>query len=162
MRGLVMVGLLALAGCASVQMAALDQSVEKRYDVPKVGRLDLYDRSQQWIAANFKSAKAVLEYGDRQSGTIIGNGVLPYACEDSGSFQCGVRKSIWNVRFTFRVDVKDERLRVVYSNIRVGNIGAAAEVPTAPAEDRAAVMASLGGLADRLALGVIEARSGEW
>ena len=74
----------------------------------------IYERSKIFIAENFKSAKAVIEYDNKEQGTLIGNGNVMYPC--GNFFTCGALK---NVRITFqmRIDVKDEKIRITFNNI---------------------------------------------
>lgn len=68
-----------------------------------------------WIAETFKSAKAVIEYENKNDGTIIGNGVIDYPCEGLECFGT----SRWRVPFTMRVDTKDDRFRLTFTNVNL-------------------------------------------
>jgi hypothetical protein len=75
----------------------------------------IYRQTKIWIAENFRSAKAVTEYDDKEQGTIIGNGNIKYPC---AGLDC-VAKHDWSVHFTMRVDTKDEKFRLTFSNLRI-------------------------------------------
>lgn len=113
MMGLALVG---LSGCAG--MAQVDQSqltFDRVVDVPGASKDKIYDGTRMWIAENFHSAKAVLEYENKEQGTLIGNGNIKYPCQ---GIDC-LAKSDWSVHFTMRVDTKDGRFKLAFSNLRL-------------------------------------------
>jgi len=105
---------LILFGCAGVPKAP-DARIERIVEAPGFSKDQIYSSCKIWIAENFKSAKAVMEYDNKEEGTIIGNGVIPYPC--SGMSCWGM--SDWQVPFTMRTDIKDQKFRLTFSNIRV-------------------------------------------
>lgn len=90
------------------------QSFEKVFDVSSYTRDQIFIASKIWIAQNFKSAKAVIEYESKEEGTIIGNGLITYPCK--GTFDC-LGKADWKVSFTMRIDIKDGKFRLTFSNV---------------------------------------------
>lgn len=114
--------LLVLFACAAASTTAFgaesfsapDQSFEKVYEAPERTKDQIFSASRIWIAENFKSAKAVIEYENKDEGTLIGNGLIPFPCK--GVFDC-LGKGSWKVRFTMRVDMKDDKFRLTFSNI---------------------------------------------
>lgn len=92
-----------------------EKEVSTVYQAPGKSRDEIYNEARIWVAESFRSADAVLEHEDPDSGVIIGNGVVSYPCEGMG---CMV-KSDWDVNFTMRVDVKPERFKVDFKNIRL-------------------------------------------
>jgi hypothetical protein len=88
---------------------------EKIFEAPGNSKDQIFDGSKVWIAEKFRSAKAVLEYENKEAGTIIGNGMIPYPCS---GWKC-MGASGWKVMFTMRVDIKDQRFRLTFSNFRV-------------------------------------------
>lgn len=104
---------LLLTGCAiPTYQPAKETSIENIIDVPGLGKDQIYNASKIWIAENFRSAKAVIEVDDKAAGLIIGNGQAAYAC--TGSLMCTVGYSI---RFTMRIDIKDQKFKATYSNL---------------------------------------------
>lgn len=67
----------------------------------------IYNLSLQFIAENFRSAKAVIEYQDRETGRIIGNGSTT------------VSDGLMNrpATFTMIIDVKDNKYRITYKSL---------------------------------------------
>lgn len=91
-------------------------SVEKIVEVPGYTQNEIFDQTKIFIAENFRSAKAVMEYENRETGTIIGNGNIKYPTD--GGFQA-MALSTFRTNFTIRVDIKDGRLRCIFSNIKI-------------------------------------------
>jgi len=104
---------LALAA-SPAKLAELNQPIEQVFEAPGYEKSQIYDAAKVWIAENFRSAKAVMEYDNKEEGTLIGNGLIAYPCK--GAFDC-LAKPDWKVRFTMRVDTKDGRFRLTFSNV---------------------------------------------
>lgn len=75
----------------------------------------IFQAAKMWIAENFKSAKSVIEYEDADSGTIVGNGSIAYPC--TGGWTCRVRAESWRVTFTMKVEAKNGRFRLSFTNV---------------------------------------------
>lgn len=121
MKMLVRMGTLLLAAALPISALAADLTEEQRtlvqvYDAPGHDKAAIYTAGRQWIAENFKSAKAVIEYESQADGTIIGNGNINYPC--ASAWEC-LGKPDWTVPFTMRLEAKDERFRLTFSNIRL-------------------------------------------
>lgn len=105
-----------LAACVSMQEITEEQrTITTVSDVPGLGRDRIFAGTKIWIAENFRSAKAVLEYENKEDGTIIGNASIPYPCD---GMSCLARGD-WSVPFTIKVEMKDAKIRTTFSNIRV-------------------------------------------
>jgi len=91
-------------------------SIEKIMHVPGFNKNEIYDQTKIFIAENFRSAKAVLEYENKETGTIIGNGNIIYPAE---SGMAALALANWRTNFTMRVDIKDEKFRCTFINIKV-------------------------------------------
>jgi hypothetical protein len=106
----------ALFGCASAQpISEADRTFDRVVDAPGYTQDQIYNFTKIWIAQNFKSAKSVIELDSKEDGIIIGNGIINYPCT---GMDCMV-KSDWRVPFTMRVDIKNEKFRVSFLNIRL-------------------------------------------
>jgi len=104
---------LIFTGCASTEKVENPSA-----DIEKVFEIDLeknqiYDLSLQFIAENFKSAKAVLEYQDREAGRIIGNGSTTITTND---LTFGYHS--YPADFTMIIDARDNRYRVTFRNLQ--------------------------------------------
>lgn len=78
--------------------------------VPGTNKDELYERARQFVANNFRKVSAVIQYESKESGRIVGKGVLS-APLDQG---ITVQYIAWRVPFT--IDVKDNRARIQMSN----------------------------------------------
>lgn len=76
----------------------------------------LYSNIKFWVVDTFKSAKNVIEYDNATEGTIICKGIIPYPCD--GGMDCLARAG-WNVMFTMRIDTKDNKFKVNFSNLKI-------------------------------------------
>ncbi len=104
-----------ILGCAGTQgMPARD--LEKIVAVPGFTKNQIFDQTKIYIAENFKSAKAVLEYENKDTGTIIGNGRIPFPT-DPGIQTLALND--WTIAFTMRVDIKEGRFRCTFTNIEI-------------------------------------------
>lgn len=103
-----------LAGCAGSQpVADEDRTFERVVEAPGYSKEQIFNGTKIWIAENFKSAKAVLEYENKDEGTLIGNGIISYPCSGLGC----IDKEHWKVPFTMRVDIKDQKFRLTFINL---------------------------------------------
>lgn len=106
--------LLLLAGCSSMQpMTAEEKTFSGVFEAPGFSKGQIYDSVNIWIAQNFTSADAVLEYQNRDEGVIIGNGITEYAC---AGVSCAF-KTTWGLAFTMRADVKEGKFKLTFSNL---------------------------------------------
>ena len=107
-----------LAGCAGMIPAPVkeeDKTFSQVFESPGHSKDFLYEKVRIWMAQNFKSSKEVIEYENKLEGSIIGNGITTYPCS---GLECMIKIG-WMVPFTMRVDVKDDKFRLTYSNLRV-------------------------------------------
>ena len=74
----------------------------------------LFDASKIWMAKVFKSSNNVVQYADKESGSIIGKGSIQFPCE--GFIDCGAFGSD-RVNFTIKIDTKDNKSRLSFSDI---------------------------------------------
>lgn len=105
-----------LTGCATVPPTPQEPvKLENVYTIEKISKDQLYDGVRQWFAIAFKSSKAVIEYEDKAVGTIIGKANTKYTCAGIGECFMGTTNDV--LEFTMRVDTKDGRVRVVFSDL---------------------------------------------
>ena len=105
-----------LASCAGLQpISEKDLIIQRIIEVPDFTKDQIYNQIKIWIAENFRSAKAVIEHDDKESGALIGNGIVKYPCEGA---ECLVKYD-WKVHFTMRVDIKDGKFRQTFSNLSI-------------------------------------------
>ena len=92
-----------------------DRTVVQVFEAPGYTRDQVYTAARMWIAQNFKSAKAVIEYESKDEGVIIGNGNIAYPCS---GLKCMVTAD-WRVPFTMKVETKEGKLRLTFTNIHL-------------------------------------------
>ncbi len=92
-----------------------DGTIKKIFDAPGYSQEQIFDGAKIWISENFRSAKAVIEYENKETGTIIGNGNIQFPCQ---GWKC-MGTSGWKVSFTMRTDIKNQRFRLTFTNLRV-------------------------------------------
>jgi len=144
-----------------------EMKTEKVYDVPGFKRDQIFTSSRMWIAENFRSAKAVIEYENKDEGTIIGNGNIKYPCKN---IEC-LAKADWRVSFTMRVDTKDDKFRLTFTNVHLtwpaqylnGVATPAADLPVKRASDMDKIRPKLLELGDSIQAAVTKgAASNDW
>lgn len=92
-----------------------ERQVVQVFDAPNHTRDEIYSATRMWVAENFESAKAVIEYESKEDGVIVGNGNIPYPCS---GLKCMVTTD-WRVPFTMKVESKDGRFRLTFTNIHI-------------------------------------------
>jgi hypothetical protein len=105
---------LLFVGCAA-HVRDEDKTFSQVFETPGQSKDVLYEKVKIWITQNFKSAKSVIEYDNKENGSIIGNGMIKYPCS---GLDC-IAKGDWTVPFTMRVDLKNNKFRLTFSNLHV-------------------------------------------
>ena len=75
----------------------------------KLAKDDGYSATLKWFAVTFKSAKAVIQVSDKESGLISGNGAIP----NVGFFNA------FTLNFTLTIDLKDDKARMTFTQIAI-------------------------------------------
>jgi hypothetical protein len=116
-RGTIAISILCffiLSGCMPTLVPAKTTTVQKIIEVPGVSKEVIYERSMVWFAQTFRSSKAVIQYENRETGVIIGQGIVHYF------LSYGLASGDVPVRFTMKEDIKDGRVRVTFDNLLEG------------------------------------------
>jgi hypothetical protein len=113
-----------------------EATIVQVYEAPGYTKDQIYDSTKMWIAQKFKSAKAVTEYDNKEEGILIGNGIIPYTCAKgfAGGMECAM-KSDWTVPFTMKVEAKDGKFRLTFTNIHLAWPAAYRSGISTPAHD---------------------------
>lgn len=100
----IVVAALALSGC-SIRTAANDEQKKHEFvlDSLSAGKEKIFNQTMKWIAENFRSAKQVIDYQDKQAGTIIAKGA--------------VNVDQITVFFTLIIDIKENKMRLNYKDL---------------------------------------------
>src|ERR1051326_6509700 len=116
MKYILLAFLMVLTGCASMQPVTEDElTFSAVYEAPSSRQSQIFEAAKVWIAQKFVSAKAVIEHEDKQGGVLIGNGITDYPCKGMG---CTL-KDEWGLAFTIRVDVKDNKFKLTFTNVKL-------------------------------------------
>lgn len=116
--GIVGVG---LVGCVTLPTPTEKkmEDITEVVNIPDKSKDQIFEGSKIWIAQSFKSANNVIQYADKEVGSIIGKGNIQYPCD--GFIDCGAFGSD-RVNFTIKIDSKDNKARVVISDITRTNL----------------------------------------
>ena len=87
-------------------------------EVQELKAKELFIKSNEWIAQNFKSANDVIQFKDEETGKIIGKGNVSTHYKYLGVISDPVYAD-----FTIEIAVKDGRYRCIISNIYVKDCG---------------------------------------
>jgi hypothetical protein len=162
--------LLFVGGCASVNLADFEKpketSIQIIREIPGQSKEAIFEKSKMWIARNFKSTKAVIEYDNKDNGTIIGNGVIdrPLSAVYAGSFPS-------TISFTMNQEIKDGKIRLTFDKLQVhwpagysAALGAypASDAPISYQADFDGAKAKLMQLADSLVSELSKKQSDSW
>ena len=71
----------------------------------------LYVALNYWFTATFNDADAVIQLNDKESGVIIGKGLIGGIASHAG----GMNSYVVSIQPIIRVDIKDKRIRVTYT-----------------------------------------------
>ena len=96
--------ILTLQGCASSLISAKPIEINEVVSVPNQTKIEIYTKARQWFTNYFISGESVIDYEDKESGTIIGKGVA-----ENGNINYVVPSRI---NYKIKVDTKDNKMRV--------------------------------------------------
>ena len=112
MKKLVCLILVFLSGCAAAMpVKPEDQTYQKVFELPKQSKEIIFEKSKQWIALNFRSAKSVIEYDNKAEGVIIGNGAVPRPSSVVNPLGGNL------ITYSMREDIKDEKIRLTFDKL---------------------------------------------
>lgn len=103
---------LSMSGFANAAKEPL-ADIESVHVVDGIEKQKIYTASKMWIADQFKSAQDVIQFDDKESGTIIAKGIAEFPCT---GMWCLAMKDYW-LRFTIRIDTKDGKFKTLYSDL---------------------------------------------
>lgn len=86
-------------------------------EIPGENKDELFGRSKQFFVEAFISAPAVIQYENKNSGRIVGKGIVTTV------LTYGQSSMPWNFNCTFTVDIKDGKARLVTNNYSHSPLG---------------------------------------
>lgn len=90
-----------------------DKIIQAVYEAPGADKAKIMAETKKWIAENFRSAKSTIDHEDQAEGLLIVKGNIAYPCS---GLNC-IAKGQWTIPFTMRIDVKEERFRLTFTNV---------------------------------------------
>ena len=110
--------LLVISSCASVGAPATEEEsrAQQVFDFEEKDKGHLYDLSNRWFVESFGDATAVIEYSNKESGTIMGK--YTYNTSMVGPLAMSVYD--W-MEVTIQLELRDERARMTILNPRIRN-----------------------------------------
>ncbi|MHC3124764.1 DUF4468 domain-containing protein [Acinetobacter sp. GN11] len=115
MKKIIFLTLSILSASVYAEQKTINEVVEV-VELPNMNKDQIFNSSKIWIAKNFKSSNAVVQYEDLATGTIIGKGNMPSPCK--GTWDCMAKKDSL-LLFTLKVDTKDNKSRLTFSDMSV-------------------------------------------
>lgn len=103
---------------------------------PNLSKNDIYIQAHSWFVNSFNSGKSVIQFDDKEAGTILAKGYLrDIALYAPFGKQYGI-----SARVLFRIDIKEERARIIMTiqeyDIAVSNGRGSSLQGTAAASNR--------------------------
>jgi uncharacterized protein YceK len=120
---LMMVACALFSGCASTRaLSTSEKQIQKIVEVKGASKNQLFDKSKMWFASTFKSANAVIQYENKENGTIMGN----------GNITTSITTVLWRLKFSIATEVKDEKARITITGTSVSAADRDNEWPVSP------------------------------
>jgi hypothetical protein len=104
--------LVLLVGCVPAMTPTKETTFQQIIELPGIPKDVIYEKSRIWIAKTFRSSKAVLEYENKETGVIIGKGIVTFA--DPRGMGITVEAP---VQFTMTEEIKDGKVRIIFENL---------------------------------------------
>lgn len=101
------------AGCVTQPVKPVEVT-----DVVEISGQDkaaIFNKSRQWFSQYFVSGKSVVDYENKDEGTIIGNGFATIGSDPLGIIKYGIN-------YNMRIDAKDGRMRVITNITKHSNM----------------------------------------
>ncbi|MDR2584809.1 MAG: DUF4468 domain-containing protein [Prevotellaceae bacterium] len=89
-----------MMGCAVAPTASL--KAEKVIEMPGVSKDDLFIRANEWATKQFRFPESVIEYSDKDAGTIMGKYTTDYSMKGHAT----------RTLQTMIIEIKDEKVRI--------------------------------------------------
>ena len=102
--------LLVFVSCATTSSADLTElytGVQKVIDIPNNSKAELFVKANNWAVAAFNNAESVIEFSDKDSGSITGKYIAKYSSVSIPFGICSVEPLT-----LMRVEIKDNKARI--------------------------------------------------
>lgn len=91
-----------LAGCATKPFVPVESS--SVVEVSGLSQQELFDKTRQWFSQYFVSGESVVDYENREIGTIIGNGISQVGRDPFGMIG-------YSIHYNIKIETKDGKFR---------------------------------------------------
>lgn len=100
--------LITMMGCQTTgdYRPALPMEFTEVVEIPGQSQEQIYNKTRQWFSQYFVSGESVVDYEDKSTGTIIGNGSAKNGTDTFGLISYGFKYNI-------RIDTKDNKFRAM-------------------------------------------------
>ncbi|PSW82252.1 DUF4468 domain-containing protein [Photobacterium angustum] len=102
-----------LSGCQTVSVYE-PVEVTKIVNIPNHTQSNIYNKTRQWFSQYFVSGKSVVDYEDKETGTIIGNAIASNGTDPSGLIK-------YDFEYNIRIDTKDNKFRAMTTIVKHTN-----------------------------------------
>ena len=103
-----------MSGCQTTMVEHKTTEITETVQLPNKSQEEIYNKTRQWFSQYFVSGESVVDYEDKSTGTIIGNGIAENGSELGGLV-------IHEFKYNIKIDTKDEKLRAVVKIINHTN-----------------------------------------
>ena len=100
------VGLLGIVACTTTRTGVPQIDFSKIVDAPGMLKDDLFVKTNLWAVGHFNKADSVIEYSDKEAGTISGKYVGEKKPINGGLF------GFISIRSVFTISIKDEKVKL--------------------------------------------------
>lgn len=98
-----------LTSCVTQKIVPIEERQVQVVHEVNLTKNQIFDKTLEWVAVTFTDSNVVIEIKDRDGGKIVGKGVTDYT-------NVNVPWAPYYCSFTFIIDIKDKKYRVMYNN----------------------------------------------
>lgn len=94
--------------CAPLKTIMIEEPFIKVYDNLEASQNELFLKANEWMVATFKDAESVIQYSDKEEGTLLGKYLM------NGEVRQGLYNVTTDTRIYAKIDirVKDNKARI--------------------------------------------------
>lgn len=121
--------LVLITSCAPLKtISKTEFKKEEIIDVPNTSKNDLYVKANEWMVSNFGNADSVIEFSDKEEGTILGKYLLQGQVVSTGYGTSDTR-----IFAKIDIRVKDNSTKIMiepYTDVDIYNASAESAIKT--------------------------------
>ncbi|MDC5602471.1 DUF4468 domain-containing protein [Acinetobacter baumannii] len=161
--------ILGLTGCAGMPTPTDKPFTEvtQVVELPGQSKDKLFESSKIWMAKNFRSSNDVIQYADKNTGSIIGKGTIQYPCK--GFMDCSAFGKDY-IGFTLKIDTKDNKARISFADltwksmpsVNAGVVNRGGEFPLRTVQMQAQVKEKIDSIIEQYKSDVVKQQADNW